>query len=1469
MNKRIAYSLLPLAFLAVSLIFRHSDSDVMSGQAGAGSRVQMEMTGVSSAESASQRPEFATAKGAAIAAPRTDREAEGDDAFASFTDWTERYLNAGSRAVRDALVEEGAALAAERRRVLKEMIRVDPEGALGKAVPWAVRQELPAAVLAELEQRVSGSGDLDVYALTPKPNDVVPEQSVFHLFESGGERFEAFVYGERLADRTRQGISAHGIAIDGLLAMHENPLRVLDAGEPLDQEKEFIAFSCDHCRVEEPSSLTTAPDSDLGAVVVESGTRSYFIGADGECYSAHMEAAQDNESDTPDLRSTLYETLGEKDVLVIRVTFDFEIDPDEVDENGEPIQPPEPVTEEDAYTTMLAINEHYSHSSHQQFSFKAIHVTPLYMMGGGQVRKPDYYWNPAQNINRYLELYDHAREAAANDGYAYGYDFVVVAFPDIGFPWAGLGRVGAKRAWIQQTDGLGEKVTTHELGHNFGLFHAGFWRTQGPVGSTPIQAAQSIEYGNVFDMMGSGGFSGSHFSGNFKSMMDWIPSNYLHSIPDETGTDVYRIHRLDGGARLRPGHHYTARIINPNHTSLPEEPKKDYWLDFRQLGSGSSRMLDGVVVQWGDGGPGQGGTGKGSHLLNMNSNLWLEFPDQTEETPLAIGETFSDQFLNIHITPLERGGPAGPDEYIDVLVTRGLLKVAITEPVPDPSYYNPAGIIDIPGGDPYELAAMIEISASALEEVHFYLDGQSLGQAEYDSETDAYRLAIATRGYDAEVKEVYATVTNEAGNTVRSKPIFVRFNNPPLLLDFIVSPSTISLGNSVNLAVAPDPDSEPIERVEFLIDGELVETVTEAPFIYEWYPDSQGTFQVEAEAYDFNGELVNLGPQNVTVTAQVSEDIALVLSNDSPGFGEGITLSATEGDSGIVIDTVHFMADGENIGEVGQSPYALDWTPLLAGDRSVWAVVTDTSGVERASVIRTVQVASPVLTVEVFPAFAMPGETVTLSATSDVESWAIAGLEYRVDGVHHAAVSGFEPVTFVAPESGVVSIEARAFDQHGNHAEPGFASFAVQGTLNLPWTAGSAATDSSMFAGVAGGDGRLVIAGAGGTVLYSDDGSLWSAANLPTSFTVRGLAYGAGRYVAVGDGGTIATSDDGVVWENRISGVSTTLHGVGYHSGLFLAVGDQGVILSSTSGIDWDQRSSSVGVTLRQVGYGFGKWYLVGNGGTVLRSDNGLDWEALPLVTTLGLYGVAFGKDTMVIVGGRQLSLTSSEGVILTSFDGEGWENQSLDRLLHSVAFGNQAFVASGLKGALFSSYDGLEWRGLDSETPVSFHGAIAYEGGFLAHGTQGAAWLSAPVADQTTTYERWLALHLNGNEIQDLDTVRPTASRDGAEPNLLLYALGLALGEPVVNAHLGRLAWTSVEGEQRLALIYPASLIRTDLVYTPEASADLVTWAPLNGEVVGTVDRGDHEEVTLVLNPSSDEANLFLRLGMSLVIPW
>src|SRR5689334_13580897 len=79
-----------------------------------------------------------------------------------FRDWTARYLAAASD-VRPALAEEGVALAAARRPVFKQLITTDPREALRQAVPPLLRQELPAAVVEQLEERVNERAALRVY----------------------------------------------------------------------------------------------------------------------------------------------------------------------------------------------------------------------------------------------------------------------------------------------------------------------------------------------------------------------------------------------------------------------------------------------------------------------------------------------------------------------------------------------------------------------------------------------------------------------------------------------------------------------------------------------------------------------------------------------------------------------------------------------------------------------------------------------------------------------------------------------------------------------------------------------------------------------------------------------------------------------------------------------------------------------------------------------------------------------------------------------------------------------------------------------------------------------------------------------------------------------------------------------------------------------------------------------------------
>ncbi len=89
--------------------------------------------------------------------------------FAGFREWTARFARAGTAAEKAALISEGLALAEERRNQMADLIDQNPRRALELAVPAAVRRQLPADIVAQLEEPVSGRGDLWVMAAVPAP----------------------------------------------------------------------------------------------------------------------------------------------------------------------------------------------------------------------------------------------------------------------------------------------------------------------------------------------------------------------------------------------------------------------------------------------------------------------------------------------------------------------------------------------------------------------------------------------------------------------------------------------------------------------------------------------------------------------------------------------------------------------------------------------------------------------------------------------------------------------------------------------------------------------------------------------------------------------------------------------------------------------------------------------------------------------------------------------------------------------------------------------------------------------------------------------------------------------------------------------------------------------------------------------------------------------------------------------------
>jgi photosystem II stability/assembly factor-like uncharacterized protein len=186
-------------------------------------------------------------------------------------------------------------------------------------------------------------------------------------------------------------------------------------------------------------------------------------------------------------------------------------------------------------------------------------------------------------------------------------------------------------------------------------------------------------------------------------------------------------------------------------------------------------------------------------------------------------------------------------------------------------------------------------------------------------------------------------------------------------------------------------------------------------------------------------------------------------------------------------------------------------------------------------------------------------------------------------------------------------------------------------------------------------DGRIVVVGAGGTILVSDDqGQTWRSASDPLKQTLFSVSYGPAGFVAVGVDGAIVRSLDGLAWTTVVAGGAQTLRAVSTgayapaHSlgeTRYVAVGAAGTMLTSTDAVHWQQLPSITRLTLRGiVEINHEGWIAVGGGGVVLRSGEGLSWKVVRSGTDSELFAVAQygpGECGAIAVAGVDAAITS------------------------------------------------------------------------------------------------------------------------------------------------------------------------------------------------------------------------------------
>ena len=598
------------------------------------------------AAGAAEEPvKFGTTGRAATLARFAYAQAWDDAAFsgpmAAFRAWAERYRRApaGERA---ALVAEGVALAKVRRAEMLQLIQSDPQRALAVTVPAEIRRALPPEVVALLEARLAGRGELSLVAAVPAPGEPAPV-AMRRRAVLGGATYTANVYGRREPQTGKEGVALHGIALDRQLALHESPLRVLEPGE-------FSSgTAAENCPVSDLPVLPLAADAGVntaGLNVAEVAGRTVeFCDTASDMvvtYAQRLEMAEDGSGprlvDTPAraAEAATAWTLGTKQVLVIRVDFSD--------------VPGEPMSQAAALNVMNnSVRPFFEDISYGLAGLNATVSDTVYRMPqtGGAYARDD---NEGQ-------MHTDARTAAGAHYTVANYDRVIVLFPNIGtsrfadskITFGGEAQVNAANIWINGSASFTLATVAHELGHTYGLLHANLWRIND--GNAASAAGNTLEYGDPFDVMGSTSATGvtrdarHHFNPWHKNRLGWLPDSAVTTV---TTSGTYRIYRFDSR---------TAPRTQPQALRIFRDGVRWYWVGLRQNFATGSPTANDAYVTWGFNNRQQ------SQLLDLTTP-----GSSANDAALRLGVTFADAASGITITPVARGG-SDPVQYLDVEVT--------------------------------------------------------------------------------------------------------------------------------------------------------------------------------------------------------------------------------------------------------------------------------------------------------------------------------------------------------------------------------------------------------------------------------------------------------------------------------------------------------------------------------------------------------------------------------------------------------------------------------------------------------------------------------------------------------------------------------------------------------------------------------------------------------------------------------
>lgn len=198
-------------------------------------------------------------------------------------------------------------------------------------------------------------------------------------------------------------------------------------------------------------------------------------------------------------------------------------------------------------------------------------------------------------------------------------------------------------------------------------------------------------------------------------------------------------------------------------------------------------------------------------------------------------------------------------------------------------------------------------------------------------------------------------------------------------------------------------------------------------------------------------------------------------------------------------------------------------------------------------------------------------------------------------------------------------------------------------------------------------------------------------------------------FIAVGSGGTVLTSADGITWVAIESGIVADLSAISFYESDIYTVGDAAILHSADHGASWTLKASiteavlqAVAVNESQVVVGGYRWNS-GTAITLVSEDRGDTWQAVDSWPNENVY-----MNDLVYRDGLFVASTPGyqafEAWVTVSSDGKVWNEIAASdegqlAVPHTIIHDGSQFILAGLNGAVFTSFDGFNWTGL--QTPV------------------------------------------------------------------------------------------------------------------------------------------------------------------------